>query len=102
MLQQAYNVLKVSLKNFYTNYIKNKDVQERSWFSWRSHFTQEGGELYFSDMYASKVVPDHMKQDPVLWGKKILHCHLKIQCKGQEYSTESLHHFGCDLFVFRS
>ncbi|XP_070762287.1 arsenite methyltransferase isoform X1 [Enoplosus armatus] len=30
---------------------------------------KEGGELYFSDMYASKVVPDHMKQDPVLWGE---------------------------------
>lgn len=39
VLQQAYNVLK------------------------------EGGELYFSDLYASKVVPDHMKQDPVLWGE---------------------------------
>ncbi|KAI3354326.1 hypothetical protein L3Q82_018845, partial [Scortum barcoo] len=39
VLQQAYNVLK------------------------------EGGELYFSDMYASKVIPDHMKQDPVLWGE---------------------------------
>ncbi|XP_018542734.1 arsenite methyltransferase [Lates calcarifer] len=39
VLQQAYNVLK------------------------------EGGELFFSDMYASKVVPDHMKQDPVLWGE---------------------------------
>ncbi|TKS81083.1 Arsenite methyltransferase [Collichthys lucidus] len=39
VLQQAYNVLK------------------------------EGGELYFSDMYASKVVPDHMTQDPVLWGE---------------------------------
>uniref|UniRef100_A0A3P8T680 Arsenite methyltransferase n=1 Tax=Amphiprion percula TaxID=161767 RepID=A0A3P8T680_AMPPE len=30
---------------------------------------KEGGELYFSDMYASKVIPDHMKQDPVLWGE---------------------------------
>ncbi|KAG7221043.1 hypothetical protein INR49_017711 [Caranx melampygus] len=30
---------------------------------------KEGGELYFSDMYASKVVPDHMKQDTVLWGE---------------------------------
>lgn len=34
-----------------------------------THATQEGGELYFSDMYASKVVPDHMKEDTVLWGK---------------------------------
>lgn len=39
VLQQAYNVLK------------------------------EGGELYFSDMYASKVIPDHMRKDPVLWGE---------------------------------
>ncbi|CAN9511611.1 unnamed protein product [Ophioblennius macclurei] len=39
VLQQAYNVLK------------------------------DGGELYYSDLYASKVVPDHMKQDPVLWGE---------------------------------
>ncbi|XP_026049418.1 arsenite methyltransferase [Astatotilapia calliptera] len=39
VLQQAYNVLK------------------------------EGGELYFSDMFASKIIPDHMKQDAVLWGE---------------------------------
>ncbi|TNN38635.1 Arsenite methyltransferase [Liparis tanakae] len=30
---------------------------------------KEGGELYFSDMYASEVVPQHMKEDPVLWGE---------------------------------
>ncbi|XP_017288845.3 arsenite methyltransferase isoform X2 [Kryptolebias marmoratus] len=30
---------------------------------------KEGGEFTFSDMYASRVVPDHMKQDPVLWGE---------------------------------
>lgn len=38
-----------------------------------SNFTQEGGELYYSDMYASEVIPDHMRQDPVLWGKT-QHC----------------------------
>uniref|UniRef100_A0AAR2IJK2 Arsenite methyltransferase n=1 Tax=Pygocentrus nattereri TaxID=42514 RepID=A0AAR2IJK2_PYGNA len=30
---------------------------------------KEGGELYFSDMYASNVVPDSFKDDPVLWGE---------------------------------
>ncbi|CAL1570380.1 unnamed protein product [Knipowitschia caucasica] len=30
---------------------------------------KEGGELYFSDLYASKPVPDDMKQDAVLWGE---------------------------------
>ncbi|XP_053363015.1 arsenite methyltransferase [Clarias gariepinus] len=28
-----------------------------------------GGELYFSDMYASAVVPESFKEDPVLWGE---------------------------------
>lgn len=32
-------------------------------------YLQEGGELYFSDIYSSKAVPEHLKQDPVLWGK---------------------------------
>ncbi|XP_038139939.1 arsenite methyltransferase [Cyprinodon tularosa] len=44
VLEQAYNVLK------------------------------DGGELYFSDMYASSVVPDHMKQDPGLWGEGMSGC----------------------------
>lgn len=52
-----------------------------------SHSTQEGGELYFSDMYASKVIPDHMKTDPRLWGKITLYCGLKIQCKRHKYRT---------------
>lgn len=30
---------------------------------------KEGGELYFSDMYASEVVPESFKEDPVLWGE---------------------------------
>ncbi|XP_056329244.1 arsenite methyltransferase [Danio aesculapii] len=30
---------------------------------------REGGELYYSDMYASKAVPDSFKEDPVLWGE---------------------------------
>ena len=32
---------------------------------------QPGGELYFSDMYTNKPVPDDMKNDKVLWG---MHC----------------------------
>ncbi|KAL2096451.1 hypothetical protein ACEWY4_008599 [Coilia grayii] len=30
---------------------------------------KEGGELYFSDMYASEDVPESFKEDPVLWGE---------------------------------
>lgn len=74
VLQQAYNVLKVSLENFY-----QLDEKKRCNIGFLAltvsylHFIQEGGELYFSDMYASKVVPDHMTQDPVLWGKITLY-----------------------------
>lgn len=28
-----------------------------------------GGELYFSDVYASRRVPEDLRQDPVLWGE---------------------------------
>ncbi|TRY81812.1 hypothetical protein DNTS_001890 [Danionella cerebrum] len=30
---------------------------------------KEGGEMYYSDMYASKAVPDSLKEDIVLWGE---------------------------------
>ena len=29
---------------------------------------QNGGELYFSDMYADRMVPAHFKNDKILWG----------------------------------
>lgn len=35
---------------------------------------KEGGEMYFSDMYSSKPIPDHMKQDAVLWGEGMAGC----------------------------
>ncbi|XP_029111306.1 arsenite methyltransferase [Scleropages formosus] len=30
---------------------------------------KDGGEFFFSDMYASKVIPENLKEDPVLWGE---------------------------------
>eukprot|EP00008_Paramoeba_atlantica_P007086 CAMPEP_0201491346 /NCGR_PEP_ID=MMETSP0151_2-20130828/29498_1 /ASSEMBLY_ACC=CAM_ASM_000257 /TAXON_ID=200890 /ORGANISM="Paramoeba atlantica, Strain 621/1 / CCAP 1560/9" /LENGTH=312 /DNA_ID=CAMNT_0047877659 /DNA_START=73 /DNA_END=1012 /DNA_ORIENTATION=- len=30
---------------------------------------KEGGELYFSDVYADRRVPSHLASDPVLWGE---------------------------------
>lgn len=68
VLQQAYNVLKVCLK---IDCITITEQKGALWIMFISHYCliQEGGELYFSDMYASSVVPDHMKQDAVLWGK---------------------------------
>uniref|UniRef100_A0A8C2Z2S2 Arsenite methyltransferase n=1 Tax=Cyclopterus lumpus TaxID=8103 RepID=A0A8C2Z2S2_CYCLU len=65
VLQQAYNILK------------------------------EGGELYFSDMYASKVVPDHMKEDPVLWGS-----HSVGTQRGFQHSTSRFSQPHCNLHSF--
>jgi arsenite methyltransferase len=28
-----------------------------------------GGELYFSDMFADRRIPEHIKKDKVLWGE---------------------------------
>jgi arsenite methyltransferase len=30
---------------------------------------KEGGEFYFSDVYADRRVPEHLKRDPVLWSE---------------------------------
>ena len=30
---------------------------------------QDGGEMYFSDMYADRPIPDQIRKDPVLWGE---------------------------------
>lgn len=28
-----------------------------------------GGELYFSDVYANRRIPNHLQKDKVLWGE---------------------------------
>ena len=30
---------------------------------------KDGGELYFSDMYADRRIPESIKKDKVLWGE---------------------------------
>ena len=42
---------------------------------------EEGGEFYFSDVYANRRVPQSLQDDPVLWGECLvglvkleLHC----------------------------
>jgi len=30
---------------------------------------KDGGEMYFSDIYADKEIPDYLRRDPVLWGE---------------------------------
>ncbi|HEX4888216.1 MAG TPA: methyltransferase domain-containing protein [Luteibaculaceae bacterium] len=32
---------------------------------------KEGGEMYFSDVYADRRFPEHLQKDPVLWGECI-------------------------------
>lgn len=33
------------------------------------HLLKEGGEFYFSDVYADRRVPEHLRKDPVLWSE---------------------------------
>ena len=35
-------------------------------------FLQEGGELYFSDVYVDRDLPDDVRKHKVLWGKSSL------------------------------
>ena len=34
-------------------------------------FPQNGGEMFFSDVYSNKAVPETLKQNRVLWGKSV-------------------------------
>ena len=36
------------------------------------NFFQEGGEFYFSDIYADSELEDSVRKDEVLWGKSDL------------------------------
>lgn len=73
MIKEAYKVLKV--RYFYhmatdTIYAIFCCIVFYEYHAFHGCISQEGGELYYSDMYASKVTPDSFKEDPVLWGKR--------------------------------
>ncbi|KAA0702104.1 Arsenite methyltransferase [Triplophysa tibetana] len=64
VIKEVYKVLKVS---FYDIFFCIASCYE--YHAFHGCISQEGGELYYSDMYASKVTPESFKEDPVLWGE---------------------------------
>jgi len=57
----------VVISNCVLNLCDDKEVVLRE--IWR--VLKEGGELYFSDVYADRRVPEHLRKDKVLWGECI-------------------------------
>lgn len=49
------------------------------------HF-QTGGEMYFSDIYSSKPVPESLRENKVLWGEHVT----KPSTKEEGYLVQSM------------
>ncbi|CAH1245613.1 AS3MT [Branchiostoma lanceolatum] len=52
-----------------SNCVVNLSPDKRAVLKEAHRVLKPGGEMYFSDMYADQVVPDHIKQHKVLWGE---------------------------------
>ena len=55
----------VIISNCVINLVKDKRAVLSSCFE----LLKEGGEMYFSDVYASRRIPEHLKKDEVLYGE---------------------------------
>ena len=57
------------------------------------HELQPGGEMYFSDVYCDKKIPDELRKHKVLWGNnKIIFHLLKLQESIQSFFNSNLHY----------
>ncbi len=52
-----------------SNCVINLSPDKRQVFSEIFRVLKPGGELYFSDVFASRRIPDHLRNDPVLYGE---------------------------------
>ncbi|NNE08260.1 MAG: methyltransferase domain-containing protein [Gemmatimonadetes bacterium] len=52
-----------------SNCVINLSPDKESVFRQAHRLLKPGGELYFSDVYADRRVPSHLKEDPVLYGE---------------------------------
>lgn len=51
-----------------SNCVVNLSPSKREVFAEIRRVLKPGGELYFSDVYADRRIPNHLKDDKVLWG----------------------------------
>lgn len=59
------NSVDVVISNCVINLAENKEAVFKEIF----RVLKPGGELYFSDIFADRRIPDHLKTDPVLYGE---------------------------------
>lgn len=59
------NQFDVIVSNCVINLCEDKEAVLKSCF----RLLKNGGELYFSDVYSDRRIPDHLRQDPVLYGE---------------------------------
>ncbi|XP_035693895.1 arsenite methyltransferase-like [Branchiostoma floridae] len=52
-----------------SNCVVNLSPDKRAVLKEAYRVLKPGGEMYFSDMYADQVVPEHIKQHKVMWGE---------------------------------
>jgi len=52
-----------------SNCVINLSPDKEAVLSEAYRLLKPGGELYFSDVYSSRRMPQHLKDDPVLWGE---------------------------------
>jgi ubiquinone/menaquinone biosynthesis C-methylase UbiE len=52
-----------------SNCVVNLSPDKESVFKQTFNLLKEGGEFYFSDVYSSRRIPEHLREDDVLWGE---------------------------------
>lgn len=52
-----------------SNCVINLSMQKKKLFQDAYNLLKPGGEMYFSDVYADRRIPEDLQNDPVLWGE---------------------------------
>lgn len=52
-----------------SNCVVNLSPDKRAVLKQAYQLLKPGGEMYFSDVYSDRRVPEHLREDPVLWGE---------------------------------
>lgn len=63
------NIADNSMDVVISNCVINLSADKKSVFSEIFRVLKSGGELYFSDIFAGKRIPEHLRNDPVLYGE---------------------------------
>ncbi|MGB0903998.1 MAG: methyltransferase domain-containing protein, partial [Mangrovicoccus sp.] len=65
----ALNLEPGSFDVIVSNCVINLTADKGAVFAGAHHLLREGGEIYFSDVYADRRLPEALKADPELWGE---------------------------------